>query len=93
MRLVAMPPYPHHNPRPGKGEAFRQSAESLPRKTRKSPDSLFSNMLRSSGARYTIEATFPLADAPPGGHYPASSREPGPGNREPGTGARDAAGG
>ena len=40
---------------------------------------LFSSMLRSSGARYTIEATFPLADAPPGGHHPASSRRPGTG--------------
>ena len=40
---------------------------------------LFSSMLRSSGARYTIEATFPLADAPPGGRHPASSRRPGSG--------------
>ena len=38
---------------------------------------LFSSMLRSSGARYTIEATFPLTEALPEGHDPASSRRPG----------------
>ena len=34
MCLVATPPYPHDNPRPGKREAFQQSAEPLPRETR-----------------------------------------------------------
>ena len=36
----------------------------------------FSSVLRSSGARYTIEATWPLADAPPAGRDPASRNRP-----------------
>ena len=31
---------------------------------------LFSSVLRSSGARYTVEATFPLTGGPPEGHGP-----------------------